>query len=87
MKNDRDTGEVIFSFSNEKETWRMVRMMKVYSFIDEESRGLILKMHDHKGELTVTAKEVTQDLTYMVTQLWEVQGEPYSKVIPVGSPF
>ena len=79
MQNN--AGSVIFSFSHEKETWRVARMMKVYSCIHESCHWLISKMDDHEGELTVTIKKPNKDLADNIAKLWDIQGEVHVKVI------
>tara|TARA_R100001460_G_scaffold50460_1_gene88793 strand:+ start:296 stop:610 length:315 start_codon:yes stop_codon:yes gene_type:complete len=84
--NTNTTASVIFSFSNGEETWRMQRMIKVYSYISsmydsEEYFYLVTKMHDHEGELTVTVQEQSDDLEDIITKLWLLEGEPDVKII------
>ena len=79
MQNN--AGSVIFSFSHEKETWRVERMMKVYSCIHESYHWLISKMDDHEGELTVTIKKPNKALADNIAKLWDIQGEVHVEVI------
>lgn len=79
-QNTTTTGVVTFSFSNAVETWRLQRMIKVYSYItsmydSEEYFHLITRMHDHEGELTVTVSEENYDLFDAICKLWQLEGE------------
>lgn len=85
-QNTTTTGVVTFSFSNAVETWRLQRMIKVYSYItsmydSEEYFHLITRMHDHEGELTVTVSEKNQDLSDVISKLWELEGEINVKIV------
>lgn len=78
--NTTTTGVVTFSFSNPVETWRLQRLIKVYSYItstydNEEYFHVITRMHDHKGELTVTVSEENYDLFDTICKLWQLEGE------------
>lgn len=85
-QNTTTTGVVTFSFSNAVETWRLQRMIKVYSYItsmydSEEYFHLITRMHDHEGELTVTVSEKNRDLSDVISKLWELEGEIDVKIV------
>lgn len=74
------TGVVTFSFSNAVETWRLQRLIKVYSYLastydNYEYFHHITRMHDHEGMLTVTVSEENYDLFDAICKLWEVEGE------------
>ena len=84
--NTKTTASVVFSFSNGEETWRMQRMINVYSYISsmydsEEYFYLVTKMHDHEGELTVTVQEESDDLKDIITKLWELEAETDVKIV------
>jgi hypothetical protein len=85
-QNTTTTGVVTFSFSNAVETWRLQRLIKVYSYITsmydhEEYFHLITRMHDHKGELTVTVSAENCDLSDVVCKLWGLEGEIDVKIV------
>lgn len=79
-ENNNTTGVVTFSFSNAVETWRLQRLIKVYSYITStydnyEFFHHITRMHDHEGYLTVTVSEENYDLFDAICKLWELEGE------------
>lgn len=78
--NYNTIGVVTFSFSNPVETWRLQRLIKVYSYIasmydGEEYFHVITRMHDHEGELTVTVSEENYDVIDTIGKLWSLEGE------------
>jgi hypothetical protein len=47
----------------------------------EEYFHLITRMHDHKGELTVTVSAENCDLSDVVCKLWGLEGEIDVKIV------
>ena len=84
--DEKQNGVVTFSFSNATETWRLQRLIKVYSYLastydNYEFFHHITRMHDHEGELTVTVSEKNQDLSDVISKLWELEGEIDVKIV------
>ena len=54
---------------------RLSRLINAYQSIDMDVRKVVMKMHDHKGHLSIMVSEILPNLIEEIRAAWEEQNE------------
>ena len=77
---------MILSYDDEKEYWRLVRLLEAALYIAKKSPDLackIVRLHDHEGSLSVFFNRVEMDVGFfkILDEAWAAQNEQVVTIV------